>query len=164
MNDLSKKIIQQYGNKTRIRVCGICTEGDQILLVRHRGLGPDGILWSPPGGGMEYGHSAEENLKRELMEETGLDVATGPFMFVHEFLAPPLQAIELFFEIKILSGKLAVGNDPEMDDGDQIIREVRFVPFEVIQKGHEAHFHAIFSYANTREKLKQMRGYHISQK
>ena len=37
-------LINAYGNKLRLRVCGVCFKGDQILLVKHRNLGEKGYF------------------------------------------------------------------------------------------------------------------------
>ena len=68
-----KEVVKSvYGNRVRARACGICIHRGEILLVKHTGLGPEGVLWAPPGGGIEFGESAEDSLKREFKEETGL--------------------------------------------------------------------------------------------
>jgi 8-oxo-dGTP diphosphatase len=46
----------------------------RILLI-ERGQPPAEGMWSLPGGRMEPGESAEEAIVREVLEETGLDVA-----------------------------------------------------------------------------------------
>ena len=56
-------VSQQFGNRLRLRVSGICTEGNRLLLVKHRGLGALGELWIPPGGEVEWGQSVPENGK-----------------------------------------------------------------------------------------------------
>lgn len=50
-----------------------------VLLVR-RGAPPAEGLWSLPGGAQELGETAEEGARRELREETGLEV--GPLELV----------------------------------------------------------------------------------
>jgi 8-oxo-dGTP diphosphatase len=132
MSTQEDKIIETYGNRLRIRVCGICVENEAVLVVNHHSLNGGSDFWSPPGGGMEFGISAEENLKREIKEETGLLVEIEKFMWVHEYLVPPLHAIELFFRVKRTGGKLERGYDPEMNKKDQIIKDVRFIPIAVL--------------------------------
>ncbi|WP_328823259.1 NUDIX hydrolase [Metallococcus carri] len=53
----------------------ILDEADRILLVQFRwpGMPYPGGLWACPGGGIEPGESTEDALRRELLEEVGLD-------------------------------------------------------------------------------------------
>ncbi|MDZ7606381.1 MAG: NUDIX hydrolase [Cyclobacteriaceae bacterium] len=141
MNALENKIIEMYGNKLRIRVCGVCIEKDAVLVVNHHSLNGGSDFWSPPGGGMEFGISAEENLKREIQEETGLIVEIEKFMWVHEYLAPPLHAIELFFCVRRTGGRLDVGYDPEMNKKNQIIKDVQFMPIAIVKSLPENQVH-----------------------
>lgn len=45
-------------------------EKGRILLVKEAGFG-----WGIPGGGVDHGESLEEGLRREILEELGVDVA-----------------------------------------------------------------------------------------
>ncbi|MGD1843339.1 MAG: NUDIX domain-containing protein, partial [Thermonemataceae bacterium] len=109
--DQQEEILARFGNQLRVRVCGICVQDNQLLLVKHQGL-QQGYLWAPPGGGMQFGESAETCLVREFEEETGLQIAVEQFLFVHEFLRPPLHGIELFFTVTVKQGTLRIGYDP----------------------------------------------------
>ncbi|WMJ73475.1 NUDIX domain-containing protein [Cytophagaceae bacterium ABcell3] len=159
MEDLNKEIEKVFGNKLRVRVSGICIKDDKILLIRHSSLGPKGILWAPPGGGIHYGESAKETLKREFLEETGLKVEVNEFLFVHEFMEKPLHAIELFFKVTILSGEVALGTDPEMTQNNQIINEVVFLSFEEIKKKDPLIFHHVINLCGSTEEILNLRGF-----
>lgn len=50
---------------------GLVLLGGQVLLMR-KGRGPYTGSWDLPGGGIEFGESPEEALRREMVEETGL--------------------------------------------------------------------------------------------
>jgi 8-oxo-dGTP diphosphatase len=130
-----------YGERLRIRVCGLCFSGEDLLLVRHKALTRRGYFFSPPGGGMQFGESAEECLIREFYEETGLSIIVNKFLFIHEFLSPPLHAIELFFAVEAVGGALRTGLDPEMNMYEQIIESVKFMsPISIKQeKGYQMH-------------------------
>ena len=144
-------------NRLRNRVCGICLKDNQLLMVKLR-LG-DNPLWIPPGGGIEFGESAADALKREFAEETGLKIGVGELLFVNEFIAPPLHAIEFFFEVFIESGSLVRGFDPELGEGSQIIEEVRFMSFGEIKRENPLHLHRVFRLCNSIEELRALRGY-----
>ena len=156
MNDAIKST---YGNKVRVRVCGICVEDDALLLVNHGSLNDKDALWIPPGGGIEPGEAAEVTLKREFREETGLQIEVGEFLFVNEFIQPPLHAVELFFRVDILDGALIQGTDPELDAGNQIIKNVEFVTFQKLAVMENEILHNALHSLESLESLLNMRGY-----
>jgi 8-oxo-dGTP diphosphatase len=55
----------------------------RVLLIR-RGQPPDAGEWSIPGGAVELGESVEDALRREIREETGLEIAVGPLLEIYE--------------------------------------------------------------------------------
>lgn len=154
-----KELLDLYGNRLRMRVCGICISDDRILMVRHKMVGPENVFWSPPGGGMQFGESAPQALLREFFEETGLTVEVGDMLFVNEFIAPPLHAVELFFQIKNVSGTLQTGLDPEFSEGNQIIQDVRFMDMSEIKTLPETQVHGLFKDCQTLHDLLSIRGY-----
>lgn len=62
------------------RYCLVATayvvRGDKTLLLKHKKLG----LWLPPGGHVEPGETPDEGVRREVREETGLEI---------DFVQPP---------------------------------------------------------------------------
>ncbi len=159
MEKLATAVQNAFGNRLRVRVCGLCFSGDDLLLIRHRGLGKLGYLYAPPGGEMHYGERAEEALVREFAEETGLRVRVREFLFVYEFLEPPLHALELFFSVDTVSGELRRGYDPELADHEQLIEAVRFMsPATVAQTPSQARHTMINRCAHSKDLL-SMRGY-----
>jgi 8-oxo-dGTP diphosphatase len=164
MSDTEKEIHAVYGNKVRVRACGICFSEEGILLVKHQGLGSETGTWLPPGGGIEPGESAEQCVKREILEETGLRADVIEFLFVYEFINPPLHAIELFFHCMIKGGNLKTGNDPELKTGKQIITDVEFVSFANMNKMKPEELHGVFQHGKTRQSILEMRGYRKAKK
>lgn len=146
-----------FGNKLRLRVCGICIRNEQILLVNHTGLGTPNF-WAPPGGGVQTGESAHEALVREFKEETGLVIEVRDFLFASEFIQLPLHAVELFFQVSITGGNLTTGQDPELGNR-QIIKNVRFFDNEQIRSIPLAHLHGIFKEAADIAQIARLRGY-----
>jgi 8-oxo-dGTP diphosphatase len=164
MEEHQQEIIKTYGNKIRIRVCGLLFRDSDILLVKHLTIGPNKYFYAPPGGGVDFGESAEESLIREFYEETGLIVKIKSFLCTHEFLDPPLHAIELFFEVEETGGILTLGKDPEMSLNSQIIEDVSFWNLSEIQKNDSGCFHNIFRLAKTKTELLNLKGYFLQKK
>lgn len=155
----SSPITDLYGQRLRVRACGLYREGDRLLMVRHRGVGPSGTFWAPPGGGIEFGETAIEALRREWLEETGLIIDAGRLICVYEFVQPPLHAIELFFDVRRADGVLQLGTDPEMNGGEQLIQEVRLMTFGQIKALPVSDVHGLFSRCQSLDELFRLNGY-----
>jgi len=55
------------------QVYGVCFEGDKLVLVFGES-GSDGKGWGLVGGHIEEGESFEETLRREIVEETNMEM------------------------------------------------------------------------------------------
>ena len=64
---------REYPGRPIVGVGGIVVHRNQVLLVR-RGTEPLKGKWSIPGGMLELGESLAAGVRREVREETGLDV------------------------------------------------------------------------------------------
>ena len=148
-----------YGGRLRFRTCGVCFSGDKLLLVKHRALTRRGYFYAPPGGGMQFGESATSCLKREYLEECGLEIEVGAFLFTHEFLLPPLHAIELFFAVEVKGGQLITGQDPEMTQHEQIIERVQYLSPEEIKEEKGEQMHHMINLCQHPKELMNCRGY-----
>lgn len=60
---------------------GIVIQGSKILLTQKKS-GPYKGLWGLPGGAIEFGETPEETLKRELMEESSIEVSKLEFLTI----------------------------------------------------------------------------------
>ena len=72
---------RRYPTRPLAGVGAIIFRGDEVLLVR-RGGKPALGKWSVPGGLVELGESLEEAVRREVLEEVGIEVAVGELVAV----------------------------------------------------------------------------------
>lgn len=149
---------QKFGGKVRVRVGGILIEDNKVLLLKHDGVGKKDYLWSPPGGGMEFGENAEENLKREFFEETGLQIKVDELLFINEFINNKIHAIELFFKVKKTGGILKLGNDPEMGN-QQILCDLAFFDENKLKNTEKDYLHNMFIGINKPQEVLNLKGY-----
>ncbi len=84
----------------RVAVFGVVIEEGKVLLCLRRDIG----WWNLPGGGMELGETVDEALRREVQEETGLEVEVGRLVGVYS--KPQKQEIVLTFRCQAVGGLL----------------------------------------------------------
>lgn len=153
-----ESVNQKFGGKVRLRVGGILIEENKILLLKHEGVGKKEFLWSPPGGGLEFGDDAKKNLKREFFEETGLHIQVYDLLFVNEFMNDKIHAIELFFKVEKTGGILKLGNDPEMGN-QQILSELAFFDENKLINTENDYLHNMFIGINKPQEVLNLKGY-----
>jgi 8-oxo-dGTP diphosphatase len=89
----------------------VIVEGSKVLLVK-RGHHPAEGLWSLPGGSVEPGESVQEAVVREVFEETGLSVVTGPEVWrVRVELAEGMHYDVRALVATVTGGVLSPGDD-----------------------------------------------------
>jgi 8-oxo-dGTP diphosphatase len=156
---MESEIIEKYGNRLRVRVCGLCWKDGKLLMANHH-ISGNNDFWAPIGGGVEFGETAHQALVREFLEESSIHVRPGNFLFGCELIRKPLHAIELFFEVIYESGQLLMGADPESDSYSQILKEVRFMEFDELMALEPDERHAIFRIVKSAAELKNLTGYY----
>ncbi|HVZ80883.1 MAG TPA: NUDIX hydrolase [bacterium] len=110
----------------RIRAAGILVKDDRILLVRHEKNGKS--YWLLPGGGVDFGESVAEGLRREFQEEVGLDIQVGPMVLVHDSIPPNhhRQVLNIYFMVSTDRYELKV-------TPDAVLRDAAFYPLTEFQ-------------------------------
>jgi 8-oxo-dGTP diphosphatase len=74
----------------RLGTAAVIKKGEKILLG-IRGKEPSKGKWILPGGGVKFLESLQSALKREILEETGLEIDIEKMIGVYEIITPPDQ-------------------------------------------------------------------------
>jgi len=117
----------------RPSVYGLIIDEGRIVTLRNKG---NGKIWFP-GGGVEIGEKIEDALKREIKEETGLDVNIGKLALFKEnfFYYQPLDEAYhafLFFFVCSVEGSKELIPDNKVDDLES--KKPRWKEIAVIRK------------------------------
>ena len=91
----------------------VVREGHLLLVQRDKAPGEG--LWAVPGGQVVPGESLIEAVRREVREETGLDVSVGDIVWVGESIGPgepPAWHYTIVdFAAEVVGGDLNPGDD-----------------------------------------------------
>ncbi|MGH3520440.1 MAG: NUDIX hydrolase [Haloechinothrix sp.] len=88
-------------------VGGIVHDGDGRLLLIRRANEPSRGKWSIPGGRVEQGESDADAVRRELSEETGLEVEPGAL--IGTVTRGPFEIYD--YACRVTAGVLTAGDD-----------------------------------------------------
>jgi len=114
--------------KLPIRPAAIIIKDNKLLVVKTRRHGEEYYLL--PGGGIEYGETIEEALKREVREETGFIVKILKPIYINEYIHRDnwsKRVVNIFFITKILG----FGKTKKIDDD---IVEVMLIDVDKLDK------------------------------
>jgi 8-oxo-dGTP diphosphatase len=78
---------REYPDRPLVGVGGVVIADGRVLLIRRAGPPLQGE-WSIPGGLLELGESLDQGVRRELAEETGLEVRVLDLIEVFERVFP----------------------------------------------------------------------------
>jgi 8-oxo-dGTP diphosphatase len=107
-----------YPDHPVVGVGAVIVEGNRVLLVR-RANEPLKGEWSVPGGVVEVGETLEAAIRREVREETGLEVDVGPMVDVLDRLRfdaggrPRFHYVLIDFVCRPTGGTLMAASDAE---------------------------------------------------
>jgi NAD+ diphosphatase len=113
----------------------LCVDAADRLLLARRAHAPDEGLWDLPGGFLDEGEHPLDALRRELKEETGLDVEPGDFvgacMDRYEFGDPVTSTLNLYWTARIVGGEEHAADD---------VSELRWFPLDALPPADELAF------------------------
>lgn len=90
----------------------VVVDDDRLLLVK-RGREPGRGLWAVPGGKVMAGERLGEAARREVLEETGLDVDVGEVVWVGEHIDDDYHIVLIDFAGVVLGGDLVPSDDAD---------------------------------------------------
>jgi len=116
-------------------VSGLVEDAEGRLLLARRAVEPYLGLWDPPGGFLEEGEHPVEGLRRELLEETGLEAEIGSFvgawMDVYGEADEAAATLNLYWSATVADG------DPQAADD---VAELRWFAADALPAGGELAF------------------------
>lgn len=113
-----------------IRAAAILIENNRMLIVKQEVTATR--HWSLPGGHLEFGETLEQCLKRELKEETGLDIKVIELIYITDRIKGRDHVVHMSFLIERINKDILPLEwkhvDPFPSASSEPLREVRMVP------------------------------------
>lgn len=81
--------------KLVVRCRGVILDQGELLVATHGSHEYYALL----GGKLEWGENPLECMKRELIEELGIEPVVGRLLYVNSFVSGDTQTVEFLFEI-----------------------------------------------------------------
>jgi ADP-ribose pyrophosphatase YjhB (NUDIX family) len=96
-------------------VCALCVDDEGRVLLARRAGEPFRGYWDLPGGFLDEGEHPLDALRRELLEETGLEVAPDAFLGVwmdrYGNAEGDEATLNLYWTARVLGGRLEAADD-----------------------------------------------------
>ena len=121
---------REYPERPLVGVGALVVRGDEVLLVR-RANEPGKGLWSIPGGLQDVGETLEEAARREIREETGIDVEIGDLIEVRDLIVRDRSGKVKFHYVLVdflarpMGGEISASSD---------VLEVRWVKIDEVKR------------------------------
>ena len=98
----------------RVTTAGIALKDGKVLVAHRVKGGSLSEKWEFPGGKQRWGESDEMTLKREYMEELGVEIETGDLVTSFDFVNNETLYHLHAYEIRILSGSFTLSVHSEV--------------------------------------------------
>jgi 8-oxo-dGTP diphosphatase len=113
---VSNKSSRRYPERPILGIGAIVVNDDSVLLV-ERGHDPLKGEWSLPGGAVEVGESLRDAVRREVREETGLEVEPLTVAEIFERIMPDRDGraeyhyVLIDYLCKLIGGRIEAASD-----------------------------------------------------
>ena len=112
---------RRYPSRPVVGVGVVIWRGDNVLMVR-RGRSPGEGRWSLPGGGQEIGETVFEAARREVREETALDVEVlGLVDVVNSIRRDGDGRVEYHYTLVDVLAEWRAGEAKPLDDAAEVL-------------------------------------------
>ena len=107
---------RKYPDRPYVGVGAVIVAEGKVLIVKRK-YDPLAGQWSLPGGGVELGETLEDSIRREMLEETGLEIEVGPVIEVFDRITRDDQGEVRYHFVLVdylcwpIGGELVAGSD-----------------------------------------------------
>ena len=119
---------EYFVNPSSANVAFILNKDGELLVERRKNNPAMGTL-DLPGGFADMNETVEEGLKREVMEETGLEVTEATYIFskpnTYHYSGVDIPTLDMFFRCKVKDDNKVKANDDAA--------ECMWIPLEEIE-------------------------------
>ncbi|MBP7063590.1 NUDIX hydrolase [Ferrovibrio sp.] len=107
---------REYPTAPVVGLGAVVWRDDKVLMIK-RGRPPRAGIWSLPGGGQDLGETVEQGIRRELREETGVEVELLGLVAVIDSVQRDAEGRVLYhytivdYAARWASGEVVAGDD-----------------------------------------------------
>ncbi|MFP3881102.1 MAG: NUDIX hydrolase [Actinomycetota bacterium] len=101
------------GETTPVVGVGVAVVEEGEILLVQRGRDPGRGLWAVPGGKVRPGEPMKDAARREVLEETGLEVEIGEAVWVGEYIGAEHHIVLIDFAGTVVGGELKAADDAQ---------------------------------------------------
>jgi 8-oxo-dGTP pyrophosphatase MutT (NUDIX family) len=122
----------------RPKVIAVVRRGDEILVFKWHDRARDETYYCPLGGGIEFGERGVEALRREMLEEIGLEVRSATYIGLLENIfrleGRPAHELVLVYETVLADDERLRGSRVEGAREGEVPLEVSWMPLTFFQE------------------------------